>query len=229
MKNIFSHDSQLVSVLSFIADLFILNVIYLACCLPIFTIGAAQAGLHTAVRILIDPNDDRSVIKAFFRGFRNGFGRITVAWVIWFVVELILAYTLFITYTLKDADIFVHWAVPLVMLCLTLCYQTMLPLFHSRFDCTLVQLLYNCVLMFVWHPLATVVSGVLICAPLIMFLMLPNLFIEVTPLFLTVYYSFACMIIAALTQKSFNALIDEFNKPDEEDTPEVKEEVTVTE
>lgn len=224
MKNIFSHDSQLVSVLSFIADLFILNVIYLACCLPIFTIGAAQAGLHTAMRILIDPNDDRSVVKAFFRGFSSGFGRISIAWTIWFLVDLVLAYTLWMSYTYRDSGLFVHWGVPLVMLCLTLCYQSILPLFHSQFGCTLRQLFYNCALMAVWHPLATVVTGALLCAPMILFLLMPNLFIDFTPLFLTVYFSFVCTIIAALTQKAFKALIDNFNKSGEDDAPVAKEE-----
>jgi len=102
MKNIFSYDSKLVTSLSFIADLFILNLLYLVCCLPLFTIGAAQAGLHNAVRILQDPLDGRSTVKAFFRGFKEGFGRITLAWLLFYVIEGILYYTLYITLTYEN-------------------------------------------------------------------------------------------------------------------------------
>lgn len=221
MKNMFSYDSKLMSVLSFIGDLFILNVLYLLCSVPVFTIGAAQAGLHTAVRVLQDPMDGRSPVKAFFRGFKAGFGRITLAWLLFFVFDIILYFTLYMTFTYADTGLLIHWGVPLVGVCISLVYQTVLGLFHSQFSCTFPQLLRNCALMCVWHPLASVLSGVLMCAPMIMFLLIPAIFVQITPLFLTVYFSLAALLIYLLTQKAFKALIDNFNNPED---PEAKEE-----
>ena len=214
MKNIFSYDSKLVTVFSYIADLFILNLIYLFCCLPVFTIGAAQAGLHTAMRVLQDPEDDSSPYKAFFRGFKSGFFRVTAAWLILAVVEAILVYTFWISYTYRNEGLFVHWAVPLVVLFITLCYQSVVCLFHSRFGCTLPQLLYNGMLMMIWHPLASLLTGILIWAPAAVLAVNPNLYIDLTSAFLTLYYSIACTVIYFLTRKAFKALIDNFNNPD---------------
>ena len=221
MKNLFSHDSKLMEVLSFIGDLFILNLLYIICSVPVFTIGAAQAGLHTAARILQDPTDGRSAVKACFRGFKEGFGRITLAWLLFFVFDIILYYTLHISFTYADTGLFVHWAVPLVALCISLIYQTVLGLFHSQFSCGFLQLLRNCTLMCVWHPLASILAGALMCAPMILFLLIPEIFVQITPLFLTVYHSLAALGIYTLTQKAFKALIDNFNNPED---PEVKEE-----
>ena len=78
MNSIFSYDSPLMQVLTYIGDLIILNFIFLLCCLPVFTIGAAQAGMFTAVRVLSDKEDDSSAVAAFFRGFKNGFGKVTL-------------------------------------------------------------------------------------------------------------------------------------------------------
>lgn len=214
MKNMFSYDSKLMTTLSFIGDLFILNLLYLLCSLPVFTTGAAQAGLHTAIRILQDPQDGRSTVKAFFRGFKTGFGKITLAWLLFLVVDLILFYTLYMTYTYADTGLFVHWGVPLAGMCITLVFQSVLALFHSQFSCTFVQLLRNCALMCIWHPLTSVLTGVLMCAPLIAFLLIPDIFVQVTPLFLTVYYSLAALCIYLLARKPFKALIDNFNNPD---------------
>ena len=75
--------------------------------------------------------------------------------------------------------------------------------------------------MCVWHPLASVLSGALMCLPMIMFLLIPAIFVQITPLFLTVYFSLAALLIYLLTQKAFKALIDNFNNPED---PEVKEE-----
>jgi len=221
MKNIFSYDSKLVTSLSFIADLFILNLLYLVCCLPLFTIGAAQAGLHNAVRILQDPLDGRSTVKAFFRGFKEGFGRITLAWLLFYVIEGILYYTLYITLTYAETGLFVHWGFPLAGLCVALVYQSVIAMFHSQFSCTFWQLLRNSAMMMVWHPLASILTGVMMYAPAVLFLLDVQFFIQITPLFLTVYYSVACLLSYLLSQKAFKALIDNFNDPGD---PEVKEE-----
>ena len=80
MDSIFSYESKLVQMLLKLADMMIMNILYVLCCLPVFTIGAAQAGLHTGIRQLRDPADDSSCTKAFFRGFANGFGKITLVY-----------------------------------------------------------------------------------------------------------------------------------------------------
>lgn len=226
MKNIFSHDSKLMSVLGFVADVFILNVLYTLCCIPVVTIGAAQAGLHNAVRILNDPMDDRSAIKGFFRGMKEGFFRITLVHVLFLIVDLILCYTLYVSFTNRETGLFVHWAVPLVGLCVALVYQHTAALFHSQFSCTLRQLLRNSAMMMIWHPLASVLSTALLCVPMAMYLLTPNLFIEVTPLFLTVYFSLAALGACLLNRKGFKALIDHFNNPegDEEEEEDDAEE-----
>ena len=221
MKNMFSYDSKLMTVLGFIGDLFIVNLLFLICCFPIFTIGAAQAGLHTAMRILQDPEDGRSAVKGFFRGFRSGFGRITIVWLMFMVLEAVLFYSLYITFTYRDMDLFLPWWIPLVGLCMSVVLQSVAALFHSQFSCTFKQLLRNTLMMCVWHPLASVLTGVLMCVPLLAFLLIPDIFVSITPLFLTVYVSLASMMVYLLTQKAFKALIDNFNNPE---VPEEKSE-----
>ena len=54
MNGFFSYESKPMQIMMFIGDLILLNVIYLLCCLPIFTSGAAQAGLFTACKVLLD-------------------------------------------------------------------------------------------------------------------------------------------------------------------------------
>ena len=213
MKNMFSPDSKMMSVLGYIADLFILNVLYTVCCIPVVTIGAAQAGLHNAARILQDPLDDRSAIKGFFRGMKEGFFKITLAHVLFLIVDGILYYTLYVAYTNRETGLFVHWGIPLAALCFAMIYQHTTALFHSQFSCTFGQLLRNSAMMMIWHPLASVLSTVLLCVPMIMFLLTPNLFVDITPLFITVYFSLAAIGARLLNRKGFKALIDHYNNP----------------
>ena len=225
MKNMFSPDSRLMSLLGFVADVFILNILYTLCCIPIVTIGAAQAGLHNAIRILHDPMDGRSAVKGFFRGMKEGFGRITLVHLVFLVVDAILFYTLYVSVTNQETGLFVHWAVPFAALCFAMVYQHTAALFHSQFTCTVRQLLRNSAMMMIWHPLASVLSTVLMCVPMVMYLLTPNLFIEFAIVFLTVYFSLAALGVCLLNQKGFKALIDHFNNPngEEEEAEEADE------
>ena len=47
MGGFFSLDSKFMQVMSRVADLIILNVIYLVTCLPVVTIGAAGTAMYT--------------------------------------------------------------------------------------------------------------------------------------------------------------------------------------
>ena len=67
--NFFSYESKPMQILMYIADLVILNVLFVLCSIPIFTIGASHAALYSAIRTLQDPEDDTSVTKAFFAWF----------------------------------------------------------------------------------------------------------------------------------------------------------------
>ncbi len=215
MSNIFSYDSKLTQVLGYVADLFFLNVIFLICCLPIFTIGAAQAGLYTATRQMIDPNDERSVIKAFFRGFANGFGKISLISTFFLVLDVMLLYTLFMS--IDYAQIGIHWSFSTVLLALCLLIHSLLPIFHFRFSCGPFQLFRNCVLLLIAHPLRSIAVMVLTWAPAALFFLNPRMFMELSALFLMFYYSVAFLFGAFLMVKPFKQLIDDLDMDDEKE------------
>ena len=216
MNSIFSPDSRLMQMLSYVADLFFLNVIFLICCLPVFTIGAAQAGLYTATRQMIDPYDDRSVIKAFFRGFANGFGKISLVTTFFLVLDVILLYTLFMSIDYPQLGI--HWLLPTILLALCLFVHSLLPVFHYRFSCGPLQLVRNCVLLLIAHPLRSIGVALLTWAPAALFFLNPQMFLDLGPLFLMFYYSVAFLFGVYMMVKPFEKLIGDLNIDGEKET-----------
>ena len=214
MNGLFSYDSKLMQVLGFIADLFICNILFILCCVPVFTIGAAQAGLHNAMRTLGDTNDGRSAVKQFFKGFASGFGKITLAWVLVLLVVVMLVYTSIVCYMNQSLGVFLPWGFPFAMLCIVLCYQCMLPAFHSQFDCTFGQLLKNGLLTTIMHPICAVVLGAVTCWPLFNFIMYPGMFLQISLLYLTVYFSCVYLLASLLLKKPFKMLIDHYTGED---------------
>lgn len=228
MRRLFDYDSPLMQVLGFIADLFILNMVYLACCLPIVTMGAAQAGLFNAMRVLQDREDDSSVLKAFFRGFKNGFFKITPVWAVFVALDLIVLYTALMAVSWQELGIYIHWGFPLVILGILLLIQSVVPVFHARFSCSPFQLVRNSLLLIAFYPIRCLGLAVLLWAPVVLYAMNTKLFVEITPLFFTVYYSVVYLMGALFMQKPFDKLIENFYSDDQEEE-DAETEAAVTE
>ena len=220
MRGLFSYDSPLGQVLNFIADLFLVNIVFLICCIPVITIGPAQSGLYNAMRVLQDREDESSPIKAYFRGFANGFMSISIVWVLFFVFDLVLFYSTAMCFDYADTGVFIHWAIPFAGLILSMILHANVSVFHSQFQCTAGQLIRNAFLMLISHPLCSLAVAALTWAPLVLFFLAHNTFLNITPVFITVYYSIAFMFGVIVMKKPFKQLIDAFEAEDEEEETE---------
>jgi len=210
LKRLFTYDSPLMRVLAFVADLFLVNLMFLLCCIPVITIGPAQSGLYTAMRVLANPEDDTSCFKAFFRGLRNGFGTICAAWLLLLAFDALAGYTFLMAYSYQESGLFIHWTVPLIALTVFLLLHSLLPLFFSQFGCSFLHLLRNCWIVMISQPLQAILTAILTWAPVVLFLLVPDFFVRISPLFFTVYYSGSFFVAAIAMKKPFQALIDQF-------------------
>lgn len=207
MNSIFSYDSKLMQILMFLGDLIILNFLYIMCCIPVFTIGAAQAGLYNAVKVLLDKEDDSSAAGAFFKGFTSGFGTVTLAWGLMSLLLVLVAVAGGYAYIYG----YPAWLaiLPIVLVAL---FQTLIPAFHSRFGCTAMQLIRNVFFLLFAHPIRSIGAVVLLWIPLAVFMLDTFLFIQITPIWLTLYFSTAAAFGYSFLKKPFTTLTDHFNE-----------------
>lgn len=213
MKNLFNYENKFMQILMTMGDMIILNVLYLLCCLPVITIGAAQAGLCAGLRQLTNKEDDGSCAAAFFKGFANGFGKITIAFSIMLVLILVVGYT---AASVLFFDVNGVTGAPVVLsvvaLCICAIFQTLISVFHSRFSCTVWQLFRNVWLLVLAHPLRCIAIGFLAWLPLALFVIDLGIFILITPIVLSLCYSFLFLLINAIMKKPFDDLIQMFNE-----------------
>lgn len=194
-----------------LADLIILNILYIVCCIPIVTIGAAQAGMFTGLRVLLDSEDDRSVAKSFFRGFKSGFGKISV------LSTILLAILALLTFLLANALVYMlaggsNLSVVLCIIAMSIVYiiHCILGPFHATFDCTSKQLLRNSFLVAMAHPIQSILSAALILLPVAILLIWPQILLAGLIAFIALYYSVAYLMIFSLWKKPFQRLKDNF-------------------
>lgn len=86
---IFDLDGPLMSILNKIADMMILNILALICCLPIFTAGASITALHY-VCLKIVRNEEGYIARGFFKAFKENFKQATIIWLGVLVAVLLL-------------------------------------------------------------------------------------------------------------------------------------------
>lgn len=208
MGGFFDYESKPMQILMFLGDLILLNILFLVCCIPLVTIGAAQAGLFTACKVLLDKEDDSSPYAAFWRGMTTGFGTVTLAWGITAVITAAVVW-------LGVAAIMAGSAVWLACISMGVCavFTTLVPAFHSRFGCTPWQLIRNAWFLLFAHPLRSIGTTVLLWGPVIAFaLMEPYDFMALFPVWGALYYSTMCCFATTFLKKPFKTLTDHYNE-----------------
>lgn len=208
MKNIFSYDSKFMIMLEGIANTILLNVLFLLCCLPVVTIGAAFTALFSGCRALIN---DEACFKAFFRGFRSGFRRSTLAWLIVLPVLAALGLTAHSVWLYMKAGVQMGaftLVVASIGLVIALSVAMMMFLFYSRFECSLGQLLKNGLYVTLAYFVRAVVIGLMNWAPVLMFLLTPYTFMKLAIVFLALWFAVAASLSVWLMKKPF-AMLEE--------------------
>lgn len=74
-------DSGLMRFLTVVANLAILNVLFIVCSLPVVTLGASLTALNYVVLQMIR-QEDSYIVRGFFRGFKQNFWQATIIWLI---------------------------------------------------------------------------------------------------------------------------------------------------
>ncbi len=102
MNGFFNADGKVMLFLSRIADLILLNLIFLICCLPIVTIGASITSLYT-VTLKMTKDEESYIIKGFFKAFKDNFKQSTIIWMTALFIGIVFAVDFWIIFNISFA------------------------------------------------------------------------------------------------------------------------------
>lgn len=89
MIELFHPDSKFMGILNKIADMILLNVLFMITSIPIFTLGASITALYT-VTLKLSKEEEIYPMREYFTAFRANFKKATFLWMILFVVGGVL-------------------------------------------------------------------------------------------------------------------------------------------
>ena len=159
--------------LSAMGDLIALNVLYILCCIPVLTVGAAEAACYSGLIRLMRKKNEGLPFRPFFRDFGAVFKQALPAWLLQLACFAILAGDIWFAtvYSEPDNKFFLIFAIVLGAVIL-LAGMWLYPLM-ARFRNTLGGHLKNAFLLaFARFPatlLALLIRAVVLAVPIVFF------------------------------------------------------------
>lgn len=94
---VFDPESPLMEILGIIADLVILNIVTVLCCIPVITAGAAMTGMHYVLLKIVRQEHEGYVLSNFYHSFRQNLRQATAVWCLFLAFAAVLALDLYLT------------------------------------------------------------------------------------------------------------------------------------
>lgn len=205
MHTFFDSDSWFMQLISRFSSLVVLNLLFLCTCIPIFTIGAALTALYDVV-FRMDTEREGKMMSAYFRSFAANFKQGTPIW---------LLFLLIIAASCTNAVIFSNWGNSighvLFVLTVVILINTLLVLAYafpllSQFDNTKFNTLKNALLLSVANLPRTLIIAVINCFPWALMIMNFYAFIQLSFLWLVLYFAAAAYFNSRVLAKVFKPL-----------------------
>lgn len=163
LQGIFNYDNPIWRFFGKLADLMMLNLLWIICSLPVITIGASTTALYY-VTLKLAKDEGDSIVASYFRSFKINFRQATALWMIALTAGTILAVDCWFFYT---GQIPMSWTLKLILTALAgglfiLYLFIMVYVFpvQSRFYNPVKKTLFNAFFMSLRHlPLTVGILG----------------------------------------------------------------------
>lgn len=151
MDRIFNMDNKFFTFMGRVADLILLNIIFLLSCIPIVTIGASITAMYY-VTLKMARNEDSYIFRSFVKSFKQNFKQSTIIWLILLAVGALLFVDFNIMEQAGSEGVFkaVYLGLYLLLLLFGMVFAYIFPLL-SRFDNTVKNTFLNALKMAIAH------------------------------------------------------------------------------
>ena len=201
MKELFNLNSPWVQRFAMLTNLVCLNVLWLACCIPVFTAGAATSALYHTVFLYHNKEDD-AVLRPFFRAFRANFKQSTLLFLPLMAALVLVVFDLvyLASYGKGTAVLFLLILVVLLLMGMLI---HLFPLI-ARFDMNAKALLRTAFSLVALHLPATLTVIALTLLPVFLLVFHPSLFLRFGVAWAGVWFSAIAYFFGKFLLKIWN-------------------------
>ena len=171
MSDFFSPDSKVMQYGNKLADFILISIYTIVCSLPIITIGASLTAMHYSV-YKIYCNEESTVTKDFFKGFKTNFKKATVLWIFLLMLGSLIIGDYWL---LSDNNLNVHRLFTVILLVITVYMILILQwifVLLSRYENTVLKTLCNATVIAIANLGKTLLILILSVVPFVLSYML---------------------------------------------------------
>ena len=207
MSNFFSTDSPLWRALTKVADLFWLNILFVICCIPIFTIGAALSAMYS-VTLKMCVDKEGAISQDYFNAFRENFKQATILWLIMLGVGIFLiAGFLMVPFLGGIVYEIAFWLLCVIGVVYIMVFSFLFPL-QSKFSNPIKRTMINALFLSIRHLLpTTVVVSLLTALPGLIVYFKPDYLFKFLPLVVLILFSGIAFLKSKLLTPIFGSYI----------------------
>lgn len=220
MGNLFNMDNKFFTFMGRVADLMILNFLFIICCIPIVTIGTSITALHY-VTMKMARKEESYIARSFFKSFKENFKQSTIIWLVMLVLGLLLLADFRIVNLLEPSTIntVMKFALGAVTLIYAFVFLYVFPVL-SKFENTIKNTVKNAFLMSVRHLPYSILMLVIIIGIPVLSLVDNRIFAYSVLAWVLLGFSLIAFVNSHFWVKIFDNYIP---KEEEEENPEEKE------
>jgi len=192
----FSPDSKFMEIFGRITDLVLLNLLFLITCLPVFTIGAAITALYTMCFRLMR-EEYSGIVRSYFRSFKDNFKQATLIWLLLLVLVVPALYYFILLFRLEGILRYSAFVFVIIAAVGLMTASYVFP-WISQFENTTAQSLKNALILSISRLPRTAAVLAINLMPLIVWFINPELFIQVSFLWVALYFAAAAYMNTGL-------------------------------
>ena len=199
--------------MSRLGDLLILNILFVATCIPVVTIGMSCAALYR-VALRMARKESNYVAREYFRACREEWKKSTVIWILFLATGALLFFDVLVAGEMWSA---LNVAVGVLILIWAFLFTWAFPL-QARFENPVRVTLKNAMYMSVRYLPFTLLMTVLNAVPAVCIVLGSAVTALAVPIYIVVGFSLTARINAVLLDRSFRNYVPEEAEEDAEDT-----------
>ena len=200
-------------------DLMVLNILWLLCCLPVFTFGPASSALARVLITLVRGGSE-AVAKNFFIAFRRDFGRAVVLGLIGLAGLAVAVSDILFAVSLSGGMKILFLIVAVLVCSLVFSYLAYIFALHAFFENSIAGQIRNALSLAAASPMETLAIWLCFAVPVAAILLLPRIVLVYIG-FLYILFGVSCpAYFAAKHQAKVIARFDGTQPPSQNDEAE---------
>lgn len=207
MSRFFNMDNKFFTFMSRVADLIMLNVVFLICCIPIVTIGASVTAMNY-VTLKMARNEESYIIRGFFKSFKENFKQSTIIWLIMLVGAVIWVLDFLIMRQTGGAGFmkFIIYVLYMILFIYSMVLTYIFPIL-AKFENSIKNTFKNAFLMAVRHLPWTILLLIITFVPISITLIFPIVMVYGLLVWILVGFALTAFINSLIFRKVFDHYI----------------------